>query len=230
MSGKKGWGIEAVGLWFVVFFVEAALGLALYQALDLSSKDGQELIVPSFIIAIATAVVAFVIVKTFMDKRGGMFKMLGLDKFKKEYWLQVLGYFVLYFGLMILASYLVSLLYPSFNIDQEQNFGFNEATENIELVLAFVSLVIVTPFIEELVFRGLIFKGLRRDFGFVPAVIVSSGIFALLHGQVNVAIDTFILGTVAAYTLDKTNSLWPAILLHGIKNFIAFVAIFFIGI
>jgi membrane protease YdiL (CAAX protease family) len=40
------------------------------------------------------------------------------------------------------------------------------------------------------------------------------------------AIDTFVLSLFLIYLKDKTDSLWAPILLHMLKNFIAFMALF----
>ncbi len=63
-------------------------------------------------------------------------------------------------------------------------------------------------------------------FGFVIAALISAAIFGILHGQVNLFIDTFVLGLALAWLVNKTDSLWPAIGLHMLKNGIAFLYLF----
>ena len=41
--------------------------------------------------------------------------------------------------------------------------------------------IIAAPIFEEFIFRGLIFGGLRRSFGFIPAALASAAIFAIVH-------------------------------------------------
>lgn len=60
------------------------------------------------------------------------------------------------------------------------------------------------------------------------AAVFSSMLFALAHGQWNVAIDTFILSFALVWVFEKTGSIWASVLLHGLKNFIAFGALFII--
>lgn len=60
------------------------------------------------------------------------------------------------------------------------------------------------------------------------AAVFSSMLFALAHGQWNVAIDTFILSFALIWVFEKTGSIWASILLHAIKNLIAFGALFII--
>ena len=89
-----------------------------------------------------------------------------------------------------------------------------------------VALVIVTPIFEETVFRGFLFKGLRRRLPFWAAASVVSVMFAFAHGQWNVALDTFVLSLILCFLVEKNNSLIPSILLHELKNEVAFTALF----
>lgn len=62
----------------------------------------------------------------------------------------------------------------------------------------------------------------------IGSAIFTSMLFALAHGQWNVAIDTFILSFALIWVFEKTGSIWSSILLHAIKNFVAFGALFII--
>jgi membrane protease YdiL (CAAX protease family) len=78
--------------------------------------------------------------------------------------------------------------------------------------------VIVAPFVEEIVFRGFFFQGLRQAYGSKKAILVSSLVFAAMHLQVEALIPTFILGCALAYVFDRANSIWPGALLHLLVN------------
>ncbi len=60
----------------------------------------------------------------------------------------------------------------------------------------------------------------------LAAAVFTSGTFGLVHGQWNVAIDTFILSMVMIALYEKTKNLWACIFLHGLKNLVAFLALF----
>ena len=87
-------------------------------------------------------------------------------------------------------------------------------------------LVFLTPFAEELVFRGFMLTGFRRRLPFWAAAILVSALFGLVHGQWNVGLDVFIMSMVACYLVKTSQSLWPAIFLHMYKNAIAFYLIY----
>jgi membrane protease YdiL (CAAX protease family) len=143
--------------------------------------------------------------------------------------------YVGYFITLIVVVGIVSWLIPAIDVDQMQQIGF-ENTTGLGLVFVFLTLVIVPPIMEEIIFRGFLFQRLRDLIRFWPAAFLTSVVFALAHTEflgdnpLNwiAAIDTFILSFFLIYLLQKTGSLWASIFLHGIKNFIAFVVLFII--
>lgn len=148
---------------------------------------------------------------------------VGLGAFKLEFIWKALVAFVLYMPLSIIVSLLVSSVLP-YNQEQEQPLGFANPA-GYELILIFIGLVILVPLAEEVLFRGFIFSGLRKQLSFLWTSILVSILFALVHGQVNVGLDVFALSLVLCYLREKTDSLWPAILLHATKNGVAFAAL-----
>lgn len=85
------------------------------------------------------------------------------------------------------------------------------------LLFAFVTAV-AAPVTEELFFRGFLFKGLREKYGWVNALMFSSIIFALFHGQIATLIPTFLLGALFAYMYQRTESVLPGMFLHFTVN------------
>jgi membrane protease YdiL (CAAX protease family) len=92
--------------------------------------------------------------------------------------------------------------------------------------MAFIALVILPPVAEELLFRGYLFGHLRTTMGFWTTSLVVSAAFGFIHGQWNVGIDTFILSLFLCYLRETTGSLWASMLLHGIKNGVAYFFLF----
>lgn len=82
---------------------------------------------------------------------------------------------------------------------------------------------LVTPFLEELLHRGVVYGRLRRRMDMWPAVIVSALIFAGLHFNIVQFIYAFLLGIVFALFVEKTGKLYPAIVAHIVANGIAVV-------
>jgi len=143
-------------------------------------------------------------------------------------------YYVLYLIIVSLASWLV----PGFNADQQQEIGFDNVSGLLQLSAVFLSLVVIVPIAEEIMVRGFLYTSLKKAMRLVPAVILTSLMFAVAHLQTGgeagplyvAAVDTFILSLVLIYLREKTGSLWASIYLHGFKNFVAFMAIFVFGL
>lgn len=170
----------------------------------------------------------------FIHLRKAKLSSIGWRRFKLRDPLFTLAGFAVYFiGYTILLS-IATHVFPSINVNQKQQLGFQNATGIFDLALTFVSLVILPPLVEETVFRGFIFTGLRNKLQWWWAAILTSLLFATAHlefgtGQPllwSAAIDTFTLSLVLCYLRQKTDSLWPGILLHALKNCVAFVALF----
>ncbi|MBV6393685.1 MAG: hypothetical protein KPEEDBHJ_02927 [Anaerolineales bacterium] len=85
------------------------------------------------------------------------------------------------------------------------------------LLFAFVT-AFVAPVTEELFFRGFLFQGLRAKYGWVNALMFSSIIFALFHGQIATLIPTFLLGALFSYMVQRSGSIFPSMVLHFVVN------------
>ena len=86
---------------------------------------------------------------------------------------------------------------------------------------AFLSVVIVGPIVEEILFRGLIYGALEKRLRVTGAILVSSLFFALVHLQVVYFIPIFCLGLVLGWARWKANSLGLPILIHVLNNGVA---------
>jgi len=89
----------------------------------------------------------------------------------------------------------------------------------LELGLLLFALIVLGPIFEELLFRGLIFATLRQRFSFGVAAATSAALFSTVHGY-GIAGTCALLwgGFLAAWSVEKTKSLLPAIIAHGVNN------------
>ena len=55
--------------------------------------------------------------------------------------------------------------------------------------------------------------------GFIGAIILSAAIFTIAHiPTYNVMPVNFFSGIIFALAYERTNSIWPAVMIHGITN------------
>ena len=85
-------------------------------------------------------------------------------------------------------------------------------------VLYLLLFAIIPPFVEELVFRGMIFNGLKKGLGSVPAIFLSALFFALIHQNINQLLYPFVMGVIFALILDKTGNTFYTFLIHLFNN------------
>lgn len=80
----------------------------------------------------------------------------------------------------------------------------------------------LAPVLEEIIFRGIIQKGLTNK-GWQPwkAVLLSATVFGLVHGNPWQLVGAVLLGTVLGTVYYKTGSLLLSILLHAFNNLIS---------
>ena len=130
----------------------------------------------------------------------------------------------LFVGNLILS--LVSLFFPQFNPNEAQELGITGFISNLDLILTAIAIFIIPPFFEEILFRGWIYGKLRSFLAFLPAALITSALFGIIHGQINVAIVTFVMSMFACLLREITGTIYASILLHIIKNAIAFYLLF----
>lgn len=136
--------------------------------------------------------------------------------------------------MLISASvlYVFSVVAPQIDLTQAQDIPFSGLSHQYEYVLAFLTLVVMAPVAEELLFRGYLFGKMKKHAPFWLAMIVTSILFGGLHLiagaslQWNVAVDTFALSLVLCTLRQITGNIWAGVLLHMIKNGIAYYFLF----
>jgi len=87
------------------------------------------------------------------------------------------------------------------------------------LVLLIITIVIIAPIGEELLFRGFLQKGLEKAWDDVTrAILFSSLFFAVIHFNPFWIIQIYFLGVLLGFLSWKTNSIIPCIIFHMIIN------------
>lgn len=125
-----------------------------------------------------------------------------------------------------IVVYLIALAVPGFDSSQAQNVGFSDLFFRYEYVVAFLTLVVIAPIVEEVFFRGYLYNRLKRYIPTWVAILAVSLLFGAAHGQLNVGIMTFVMSIFLCLLRDLTGSLWPAIVMHMTRNGIAFSLLF----
>jgi len=125
---------------------------------------------------------------------------------------------------MVLAA--VVALVPGFPVDQTQDVGFKAIGSQTDNLLAFATLVVLAPLAEETLFRGYLYGKLKTYVPAIVAALATSLLFGIAHWQWNVSIDVFVLSLFLCGLRSLTGSIWAGVLVHMIKNGIAYYILF----
>lgn len=230
VAGLTLWALVAfIGAQFIAAFLYIGLS-EIIPRLGAMNEAVQTTTMAALSYVIAFALVAFVPVP--IGKKRRLIELLGIQRLPS--WSDI-GYSLLtilpYFIVSGLIVSLISQLSPAVG-SSGQELPFNNLVLRVEYIVAFITLVILAPLAEEFFFRGYFMSKLLDITNTWFAVIFSSLVFGALHAfggdglQWAAAIDTFVLGLALAGLRSLTGSVWAGVLLHMIKNGIAFFILF----
>ena len=122
-----------------------------------------------------------------------------------------------------LAQSFIDYIIDAFGLGIEYDIyaSFSETSNIIYsggIVMQVLATCVGAPFAEELLFRGLIHKRLRKILKVVPAMIISSLLFGIIHGNIIQLIYATLIGLICAYVYEKFKTIWAPIILHAAAN------------
>lgn len=140
--------------------------------------------------------------------------------------------FGLYWLMSIVVFYLILRLRPDFNNVNDANIS-EIARENFWLMS--IGTVVLVPVTEEVLFRGLLFRGIHSHSP-ILAYIVSVFFFAVMHvvsyiglydwGLLALCFLQYLPACIAlAWAYEKADSIWASILIHTFVNLISMLAL-----
>ena len=127
------------------------------------------------------------------------------------------------YPLIMLSQAVVQLFYGAADDTQPivtyflQHPGWRERAAIISMA------VVVAPIAEELLFRGYFYGVLRRYAGRIPAIAISSILFAAMHLYLPSMLGLALLAVILCLLYERTGSLWANILVHATFNAISIV-------
>ena len=131
------------------------------------------------------------------------------------------------------------LLYRVCNVLFDSRTNLNDMTIAAQVASAprmtVLIVVLLAPFVEEVLFRGLVF-GCLKDKSRIFAYLLSCALFALLHvwnaalsqwdlGYLILMLQYLVPGLVFAWAYEHSGTLWTSILLHALVNALSLLTI-----
>lgn len=230
---KRRWLAIALPVWVLLSFVLAQvvtgiiIGLLQLLGVPLDAMNQAVLSTSLSVIVYALSLVITIGLPWLIRRYKTTREELGLQRLPS--WLE-LGITPLAFLVYVFLSAILTAIAMQFltfiDFEQVQDTGFDQLGQGYEYVLAFITLVVLAPVAEEVLFRGYLFGKLRQHAPVWVAILVTSLLFAAVHGAWNVGIDVFALSIVLCLLRIWLKSIWAPIVLHMLKNGIAFYFLF----
>jgi membrane protease YdiL (CAAX protease family) len=126
-------------------------------------------------------------------------------------------------GLVILALVVYALIAVLWVVVVHPREGANALADvrhqsTINVVLTVFALAVSAPIVEEIFFRGLLYRSLRNRLALWPAALIAGAMFGLVH-ITSYPVDTLpvkaAFGVIACLLYERTGSLLPGIGLHS---------------
>ncbi len=105
-------------------------------------------------------------------------------------------------------------------------FSSAQSAEESVVSTVLILCIIIGPFVEEIMFRGVLLKMFASSVGVVFSVIITSLLFAFSHGDIVQIAYTFVLGLILGIVRYKSTSLWSPLALHMSFNVTGAIAAF----
>jgi len=198
--------------------------------------------VPSVLLMTGISVVVWIVtifmvtmVPYWLFRRKTSIKDLGVTG--KPAWLDVCIPVPAFVAYLICSTIVAALAVTFLNVDfkQAQQLPFDKTMlySQAQYAMIFFTLVVLAPLAEELLFRGYLYTKLRKTNSVKVAVIITSLTFGLAHLAIgsenlqwNVVLDTFVLSIFSCLLREYTGAVWASVVLHAIKNSLAFYLLF----
>lgn len=215
--------LQAIHLLILYIFIQSIVDFPL--ALIDYYNDSEYLYNPVKKVVLGVGSTLFILIYGFRKSKAPLFSVFPVKFFNPLIILPIITFFWGAHNLLeISANFLDKYLPPPawfwelFNRIFEGDYGW---------VGAFLKVAVVAPVVEELIFRGLILQGFRRNYNAFVAVFMSALLFALYHLNPWQFPATFVLGLLLGWIVVRTNSIILSIIGHSINNFLVLLNITF---
>ncbi len=96
-------------------------------------------------------------------------------------------------------------------------------SQQSSMLMVFLSTAVLTPIIEEMLFRGILFEGLKAHLSAFWSALILSMIFAIIHFDFVQFIPLFFASMIYYFITQKSRSIIPAISAHLLNNVATFL-------
>ncbi len=141
-------------------------------------------------------------------------------------WREILGFHKIKWstaGMIVVFTFLtmpLTTLINAFSMLFVENAVIQMSEQVLELpfLAAFFFIAVSAPVCEELVFRGVVYRGYRKSGTLLQAAVFSALLFAIGHMNFNQAAYAFVIGIILVLLVEATGSIWASVIYHIVFN------------
>ncbi len=213
--------LSAIGfVWsFVYIFLTTKVASLTYnQAVELSQNAAVQQI-----LQIILSCLMFLLPFSIAAKCAGVRidQTIQFGKAKKGTFLPFLLFGIGFCSFANIAMSYAETIFQSFGIDYDVDFGDNPRGI-LGFLLSFIATAIVPALVEEFACRGIVL-GLLKKYGEGFAIITSSIIFGIMHGNFEQIPFAIMVGLILGYIYVKTSSIWVCVAVHAANNAVSVI-------
>lgn len=142
---------------------------------------------------------------------------VGIRRFAVKDWKLIVTY-----SIIIMVGAVIIMTLTSFIGNSWENSKTESLQQDLTffpILIALISAAVISPIYEEIFYRGFLYHWLRTRVGFKGAIFLSSIIFTIVHiPTYNAMPVNFFSGLIYALAYERTLSIWPAVIIHGLTN------------
>jgi membrane protease YdiL (CAAX protease family) len=227
------WGIADIFrvIIIVVFsgYVLSAIGAAIFRQFYSAMDVNLHMLLGTFFIDITAGAAIFYFVLVRYKQR-----LSSLGIYFSDFYRNILSGITAYIFILpfLIITLIISILFfdaigykpppqPVFDM-------FIEEKRNSVILFLTIFVSALGPVVEEIFFRGFLYSAVRKRFGVFIGVLLSAGLFSILHTNAAGFLPIMILGALMAFLYEITGSLIAPMTVHILHNSIIVGFVFFI--
>lgn len=123
--------------------------------------------------------------------------------------------FVIFIPLLFLLSFIIQYVLPEY---KQQEIVLNFKSTLLEDKGILLDILVIAPIVEEIIFRGYLYRLLKSKIPIAFSMIISSTLFAIIHFNILSYTLLFMLSIFLTYIYERNGSIVCPIIIHSLFN------------
>ncbi|WP_211655454.1 CPBP family intramembrane glutamic endopeptidase [Planococcus alpniumensis] len=157
-----------------------------------------------------------------LKPNGQSWKTVGVHTFSPGHWKPIMIWSIV----LIVVSIVLVIIMAEFGVgtDNSKTDSLQSQLTRLNFFIGLISAAVISPIYEEIFYRGFLYRFFSSRYGIGVGMLLSASIFTLVHiPTFNTLPVNFVSGLIFAWIYQKTGSVLPCILMHGLFNGIAVI-------